>query len=195
MKWRLDVTTVLLGLGGALMGYGIYRAVRRVQSGASLMPAAAPSMPPPPGLPQSEPLIAQLHPDMQSMARDTLQRAMNAGIPLVVTQTYRSSDEQARLYAQGRTTPGQIVTNAPPGSSWHEFRLAFDVAVMDPNTGRPTWPNDPGLWSQIGDAGKAAGLTWGGDFATITDRPHFEFHPGVTLSMARAGEVPTSFAA
>jgi peptidoglycan LD-endopeptidase CwlK len=112
----------------------------------------------------------------------------------VVTTGYRDPALQAQLYAQGRTAPGSVVTNAPPGSSWHEFGLAFDVAVMGPN-GNPTWPNDVALWSRIGAAGKAAGLQWGGDFTTLTDRPHFEFHPGVTLSMARAGRVPALLAA
>jgi hypothetical protein len=177
-----------MGVGGALVGYGIYKLVKaRRRSGAV-------TGPPPPGLTASMPLIAQLHPSVQPKAVETLQRAINIGIPLVVTQAYRDTAEQARLYAQGRTTPGSVVTNAPPGSSWHEFRLAFDVAVLDPQTGNPTWPNDTALWARIGSAGKAAGLQWGGDFATITDRPHFELHPGLTLADARAGNVPAKLA-
>src|SRR5574342_134251 len=112
---KIDATTVLIGVGGALVGYGIYRVVKNRQTGASsfFMPSVV-TGPTPPGLRQSEPLIVQLKPAVQPKAREVLQRAINMGIPLVVTQAYRDPAEQARLYAQGRTTPGAIVTNAPP---------------------------------------------------------------------------------
>lgn len=175
--------TALFAVGGALLGYGFYRAVLgRTVTG-----------PTPPGLAQSEPLIVQLHPSVQPRARELLQRAINIGIPLVVTTGYRSPDEQARLYAQGRTAPGPIVTNAPPGWSWHEFRLAFDVAVRGEN-GQPTWPNDDALWKRIGAAGKAAGLEWGGDWTGIVDRPHFQLIRGLTMAQARAGQIPARIA-
>lgn len=142
--------------------------------------------PEPPGMARSEPLIAQLHPRIQDMARETLVRAYKQGLSLIVTQGLRTNEEQARLYAQGRTTPGQIVTNAPPGSSWHNFGLAFDVAVLDPY-GKSTWPENEALWQKIGTIGKSTGLQWGGDWTSIKDRPHFEYHPGLTLTDARAG--------
>jgi peptidoglycan L-alanyl-D-glutamate endopeptidase CwlK len=192
---KIDTTTVLVGVGGALVGYGIYRVVKNRQTGASSF--FAPWVvrgPPPPGLRQSEPLIAQLKPPVQTKARELLQRAINLGIPLVVTQAYRDPAQQARLYAQGRTTPGAIVTNAPPGWSWHEYKLAFDVAVLDQATGRPTWPNDNALWQQIGAAGKAAGLEWGGDWTGIVDRPHFQFTMNTPIASARAGQLPAQLA-
>jgi peptidoglycan L-alanyl-D-glutamate endopeptidase CwlK len=143
----------------------------------------------PRGLAQSQRYIDQLDPSLRSMARELLTRASNVGIDLVVTQGLRSNAEQERLFAQGRTTEGPIVTNAPPGSSWHNFGMAFDVAVLSPE-GKATWPNDSALWDRIGTLGKASGLVWGGDFASIKDRPHFEYHPGVTLADARQGKKP-----
>lgn len=143
----------------------------------------------PRGLAQSERYITRLDPSIRNMARELLTRASNVGIDLVVTQGLRDNAEQQRLYDQGRTTEGPIVTNAPPGSSWHNFGLAFDVAVLSPE-GKATWPNDSALWDRIGQLGKASGLTWGGDFASIKDRPHFEYHPGVTLADARQGKKP-----
>ena len=143
-----------------------------------------------PGLPASEAHIGKLDPSIQGMVRELLASAWTeAGIPLIVTNGLRDNDEQARLYAQGRTAPGPIVTKAPPGSSWHNFGLAFDVAVL--KGGKPTWPNDLKLWGEIGRLGKAVGLAWGGDFTTITDRPHFEYHPELHLADARAGKRPT----
>src|SRR5258706_3311945 len=182
---KIDGSVLLVGLGGAFVGYGLYRALKK----------RGVTGPTPPGLAASRPFIAQLHPSLQLKAKESLQRAINMGIPLVVASAYRDPAEQARLYAQGRTTPGQIVTNAPPGSSWHEFRLAFDVAVLGPD-GKVIYPypEDATLWAKIGAAGKAAGLQWGGNFASLVDRPHFEMHPGVTLSAARAGQIPSRLA-
>lgn len=145
----------------------------------------------PPGLARSEPLIRKLHPSIQDRARETLVRAFSQGVSLIVTQGLRTNEEQARLYAQGRTAPGAIVTNAPPGSSWHNFGLAFDVAVLD-DMGKTTWPENSALWQKIGTIGKSTGCAWGGDWTTIKDRPHFEYHPGLTLADARAGGRPVA---
>lgn len=134
-------------------------------------------------------MISKLHPSIRPMAEALLRDAEAAGISLVITQGLRTNEEQARLYAQGRTAPGKIVTHAPPGSSWHNFGLAFDVALL--RDGKATWPNDLALWARIGELGKAVGLEWGGDFVSFKDRPHFEHHPGISLSQARAGQRPT----
>jgi len=51
---------------------------------------------------------------------------------------YRSLDEQAALYAQGRDSSGQVVdpaavvTDAPPGSSPHNYGLAVDLQPLGP---------------------------------------------------------------
>lgn len=42
----------------------------------------------------------------------------------------RSFEDQDRLYAQGRTAPGQIVTNAKAGQSPHEYGCASDWAYF-----------------------------------------------------------------
>jgi peptidoglycan L-alanyl-D-glutamate endopeptidase CwlK len=49
-----------------------------------------------------------------------------------ITCTYRSNEEQNRLYSQGRTTPGKIVTNAKAGQSKHNSlpSKAFDIAFI-----------------------------------------------------------------
>lgn len=142
-----------------------------------------------PGWDRSRAVIAKLHPSIQPMAWQVISDAWNEGIPLVVTSTLRSMEEQQALYDQGRTKPGAIVTNALPGSSWHNYGLAFDVAVL--KDGSPSWPTDNQVWSRVGAIGKKVGLSWGGDWSKIPDRPHFEFHPGMTIADARAGVRPT----
>jgi peptidoglycan L-alanyl-D-glutamate endopeptidase CwlK len=49
------------------------------------------------------------------------------GVTFEVLSGLRSYAQQAALFAQGRTKPGKIVTNARPGSSWHNYGLAIDV--------------------------------------------------------------------
>lgn len=84
----------------------------------------------------------------------------------MVTSGLRDSAKQAALYAQGRTAPGPIVTNAPPGHSAHEHGLAIDVALQLPaglswDTNDPAWPR---LWAAV----KASqGLHSGHDFPPV----------------------------
>ena len=47
-----------------------------------------------------------------------------------IRQRHEASDEQAKVYAQGRTAPGKIVTHAKPGHSNHNFGVAFDVGIF-----------------------------------------------------------------
>ena len=90
--------------------------------------------------------LKQLRTPVAALARQLL---ASSPVPIVIVQSFRSAAEQARLYAQGRTAPGPIVTHAKPGTSYHEFGLAFDVAVL--KDGKPTWPNDVALWTSIGE--------------------------------------------
>lgn len=129
-------------------------------------------------------LIASLDPDVQDLALDLLQRAKQDQIVLRVTQAKRTLDEQAKIYAQGRSTPGPIVTYAPPGYSWHNFGRAFDIAIVYyPGDLTPTNLYD-GNWEKIGDMGEELGLIWGGRWKH-PDRPHFEHHGDTTLAALR----------
>ena len=140
--------------------------------------------------------LADLHPLMQALVADFLARVEFEGIDLIVTCTYRSDEEQARLFAIGRTKPGRRVTNARPGQSMHNFRfngkpasLATDVVPL--RYGKPVWgmtgdgiDNDPSddmrddleLWQRVGKLGEAAGLEWAGRWKRFPEFPHFQ-HP------------------
>jgi len=124
--------------------------------------------------------LEDLDPLVAERARTLVVWADSEGIEILVTSTMRSFEEQARLYALGRSAPGAIVTNAEPGESWHNFGLAFDVVPLV--NGKPIW--DSPMWDRIGELGKRAGLIWGGDFRSFKDKPHFEFHPNLTLAEA-----------
>lgn len=103
---------------------------------------------------------------------------------LLVTSEYRSFAEQDLLYAQGRTRPGAIVTNAKGGESLHNYRVAFDVAFL--KSGSTTYDGD---WTTLSKVGKDMGLEWGGDWATFPDKPHFQYTAGYSLADFQKGKV------
>lgn len=100
------------------------------------------------------------------------------GIVFRVTQGLRSWNDQDKLYQQGRTTPGPIVTDAPAGYSWHEFGLAVDVSPFDA-AGKPEWnETDPvwgPIWRRLISVGESLGMYSGNEFVHCPkDDPHFQ---------------------
>jgi peptidoglycan L-alanyl-D-glutamate endopeptidase CwlK len=136
--------------------------------------------------------LDDLEPDVRELCVQLLAACAREGINLMVTHTRRTWEEQAQLYARGRTAPGPAVTNAPPGYSWHNFGRAFDVAEKDRtpyDLGTPGPRDDDSIWNRIGDLGESLGLEWGGRWKR-PDRPHFEHHGGQTLAAMRASVGP-----
>lgn len=126
--------------------------------------------------------IAKLNPYLQVKCWMHLIQCYDEGIVLRVTQGLRTFDEQDELYKQGRTIPGKRITNAQGGHSWHNYGLAYDVVPM--LIGVPDWSSDK--WDTIGEIGEMNGLVWGGRWKKFVDRPHFEWHPGLTIPNARS---------
>lgn len=128
-----------------------------------------------------------LNPYLELKRVELISKAGEIGIDLITTSGLRTFAEQTRLYNQGRTTPGSIVTNARAGESWHNWGFAFDVA-FDNGRGTATWDeydmngNGSDDWQEIGAIGRSIGLEWGGDWANFLDRPHFEYTFGKTIS-------------
>jgi peptidoglycan LD-endopeptidase CwlK len=88
-------------------------------------------------------------------------------IDFIVTCTYRSQEEQNALYAQGRTTPGKVVTWTK--NSRHTQRDAFDIAIL--KNGKITW--DDSDYLTAGNIGESVGLVWGGRWHQ-PDSCHFQ---------------------
>lgn len=132
--------------------------------------------------------IKQLHPKVRQQFTDFIEAAEKGlGITLRVTQAFRSISYQNGLYQQGRTKPGKIVTNAPGGSSFHNYGLAIDVVRM--KDGQPDWAyNLKNLVPYM-----SAGMEWGGDFKKIKDMPHFQIRFGNTWQQLLAKLYAKSF--
>lgn len=121
-----------------------------------------------------------LHPALRELW-DALQPAAKAelGLDIILTCTYRSNAEQDRLYAQGRTTAGQRVTNARAGQSAHnvappEGSHAFDFAVSD-GRGGIDW--SPAPYDAVATIARRMGADCGAFWTGFIDRPHIQM-PG-----------------
>ena len=122
---------------------------------------------------RSEKNIATLLPEVRPIARALVQKANLSGIRIKIISGLRSYAEQDALYAQGRTTPGEIVTNAKGGHSNHNFGIAFDIGVFDGNK----YLEESSKYQAVGVLGMDLGLEWGGNWTSIVDQPHFQLRP------------------
>ena len=126
--------------------------------------------------------LSDLRPELAALAQQLLDEAETLGIPIFVTETLRTYSRQDQLFHQGRTTDGEVVTNARAGESNHNYGLAFDVAFRAPPAADPF----DGPWAAIGEIGRNLGLRWGGDFSSLVDRPHFELPSPASTRVRKA---------
>ena len=127
--------------------------------------------------------IAKLHGVHGSLAAriEQILDAMRVlGFEMMVTDGVRTQAQQQVLYAKGRAAPGPRVTNADgvrvrSNHQTHADGLGHAVDCCFVVDGRPSW-DDALPWELYGEAAKALGLRWGGDWKT-PDRPHVEMKP------------------
>jgi peptidoglycan L-alanyl-D-glutamate endopeptidase CwlK len=134
--------------------------------------------------------IKKSHPKIREQLKlDYLEcnnKILGKGIRLRLAQVYRTFAEQDALYAQGRTKPGLKVTNAKGGQSIHNYGLAFDIVLLYDLNGDGTFEtaswdrhrdfdNDKKAdWMEVVEFFKLKGYSWGGDWRSFKDYPHFE---------------------
>lgn len=126
--------------------------------------------------------ITKLRPDVATNCKIFLQLCTKAGYPVLVTGTVRDDDYQMQCYQKG--------TGGKPPATFHSVKagLAFDICK---NVKSQEY-NDPDFWKGVGAIGKQIGFTWGGDFKTFPDKPHFQWdaHRNYTGADIRAGKYP-----
>lgn len=123
--------------------------------------------------------VAALHPRLQAKAALLKDMCKKEGIAILFSECLRTKAEQDALYAQGRTVPGNIVTNAKGStySSQHQWGIAVDFYLDmdvdgDGNRKDDAFNNSTGLFERVGSIAKSIGLGWGGDWTKFKDRPH-----------------------
>ncbi len=142
------------------------------------------------------PLPKDLNPVVRERSNQLIAQAAKKGIVVVITNGFRSSEEQDRLYGQGRTTRGNIVTNAKGGESFHNYGLAIDFALKTPS-GTVIWDrqydgnkNGAADWTEVVKMAKSLGFKWGGDWAQFKDYPHLQMDFGLTIADLKNGQRP-----
>lgn len=112
-----------------------------------------------------------LHPQIRNLLKNLRTYVQSTGHTLEVTSTMRSVLQQDELFAQGRTAPGNKVTNAMGLQSYHNYGLAFDFTI----DGKPVDQIAPDLFASIRHVIESMGMVSGADFG---DMDHVEYHPG-----------------
>lgn len=167
------------GRAGPQTWEAVYRAIvlhqrrARIAAAAATPSGAADGVGIAPVDPRSEQAIAGLLPEVRPLARALVHKAAAQGIQIRVLSGFRTYEEQAALYAQGRTAPGPQVTKARPGYSNHNFGIAFDVGVFEGARYLGASPK----YKAVGALGMDLGLEWGGSWTSLVDEPHFQLRP------------------
>jgi len=133
--------------------------------------------------------LEDLHWYVKDLAEELLLKVKEKlNLNIIIYFTIRTFQEQNEIYAQGRTKPGKIVTNAKGGQSYHNFGLAFDLAVLKPNKtidwNQTADINDDDLpdYDQIGEIAEDMGLEWGKRFTNLAgDFGHFQVSFGFKI--------------
>lgn len=134
--------------------------------------------------------IQLLHPALRKEALTAYtyvnNKLLGKGVRLRFAYTLRTIKEQDALYAQGRTKPGKKITNAKGWQSIHNYGLAFDIVLLLDKNGdgifeEASWNtladyDNDGVadWKEVTAYFKSLGWSWGGDWTSFPDSPHFE---------------------
>lgn len=157
--------------------------------------------------------ILSAHPEVRDEAMLILKECdqkLNGRAKVRFTQVLRSFKEQDDLYALGRTVVnsngksasrpmGYKVTNAKGGDSIHNYGFAIDFCLMIDNK-EASWDDvkdfdDDGVadWKEVVNIFKKYGWSWGGDWSSFIDKPHFEKTFGMSLKTIKSLHSKKSF--
>lgn len=151
--------------------------------------------------------IEEIHPVLRAELGQIYKEiceALSGKLGCRFVQVYRSIEYQNELYAQGRTKPGQKVTDAKGGYSYHNHGLGVDFCLTNDknNDGKITsdeivWDRNTDIdgdslkdWIEVVNVFKKYGWVWGDRW---NDYPHFEksfgYKPSQLLTKYNAGQV------
>lgn len=117
--------------------------------------------------------LDRLAPGMRALVEAAERACRDADLPVLRFETFRSDARQSWLFAQGREVrpPDRIVTKAASAAaSWHGFGLAVDFI-------HPTrfWNAPRAWWRAVAAIVAPLGFTWGGEWKTLPDVPHYQW--------------------
>nr|WP_169089868.1 M15 family metallopeptidase [Paenibacillus sp. PL91]MBC9201975.1 M15 family metallopeptidase [Paenibacillus sp. PL91] len=140
--------------------------------------------------------ITELHPIVFAKQNELIAQTAKAGIKILITDGFRSSEEQDAIYAKGRTAEGKVVTQVQGGHSYHNYGLAIDFALRT-KKGEVVWDmkydgnkNGQADWMEVVAIAKQLGFSWGGDWNNFPDYPHLQMDFGYSIRQLRNGQRP-----
>lgn len=145
--------------------------------------------------------IKLLHPKLREEVGeiyDEISEALSGSALCRFSYTLRTFAEQDAIYAQGRTKPGKIVSNAKAGLSYHNYGMAVDIVLIIngkeaswdtikdfDGDGKSDWKEVVTIFKQFG---WEAGIDW-----KFRDAPHFQKTLGYSvrqlLALHQSGKV------
>lgn len=129
--------------------------------------------------------LSDLNPKVKTLCEQFIASCAKQNIDILITSTYRDIESQNALYAQGRTAPGNKVTNAKGGQSFHNYHVAFDfVPIVN---GKAQW-NDMALFTKCGEIAESLGLEWAGRWTKFKEMAHCQYTNGLTLQDLQQGK-------
>ncbi|MGM7723086.1 M15 family metallopeptidase [Metabacillus sp. Hm71] len=144
----------------------------------------------------AETLPNALHPIVAKKVEVLKEKTAEKEITILITDDYRSFEEQDKLYDKGRRTPGKVVTHLEGGESYHNYGLAVDFALQLEN-GNVIWDteydgngNGQSDWFEVAEFAKELGFHWGGDWNGFKDYPHLQMDFGLTINDLQEGKRP-----
>ncbi|NHM32238.1 M15 family metallopeptidase [Neobacillus terrae] len=144
------------------------------------------------------PMPTKLNDLVEAKSKQLVNEAARKGIRVVITDDFRSAKDQNALYAQGRSSDGNVVTNARGGESYHNYGLAIDFALAAPGGEQLIWDmdydgngNSKSDWKEVVEIAKNLGFEWGGDWAKFKDYPHLQMSFGLTINDLQNGVRPS----
>lgn len=142
------------------------------------------------------PPIISLHPIVEAKKNELVAEAKKLGISVLITDDFRSHEEQNALYEKGRTMTGPVVTHVRGGESYHNYGLAIDFALRT-GKGKVIWDleydgnnNGKADWMEVVAIAKRLGFSWGGDWKGFKDYPHLQMDFGFSIGELQRGYRP-----
>lgn len=128
--------------------------------------------------------IDDLRADVAANCRSLIALAEREGLRALVTETVRDAEYQKMLAKKGYAAAGAVT----PSFHADHAGLAFDICKNE--AGHEY--DDPAFFVKMGNLGKKVGFSWGGDWRSFPDRPHFQWDAGgtYTSAMVRARRYP-----
>jgi peptidoglycan L-alanyl-D-glutamate endopeptidase CwlK len=117
-----------------------------------------------------------LYPPFVALVEELVENCNNQNKIYIATCGLRSYEEQAKIYAKGRTTGklGHIVTKAGPGQSPHNFGVAVDFCLDDDPNKNGLQPNyNDEEYELLASEAKKLGLD-AGYYWKFQDTPHIQ---------------------